>query len=97
MGLAALGDSTRFSNFDILTMKDDGSLKLDYTKLSEEFKSPNIFGTDLSDSKYYADIAAMVQKDTENILISILSMLKSKYPTVNTLLCGRSGFKCCCE
>ena len=81
MGLAALGDPKAHAHLNILSMRKNGLIELDYTKLHQEFRSPNIFGKDLSDSKHYADIAAMVQNDTENILLDILTMLKEKCST----------------
>ena len=81
MGLAALGNPKIHENLNILSMRNDGLIKLDYKKLYKEFKSPNVFGKDLSENKHYSNIAAMVQSDTENILMDILTMLKEKYPT----------------
>ena len=84
MGLAALGNPKMHEKLNILSIHKDGLIKLDYKKLYKKFKSPNIFGKDLSENKHFSDIAAMVQSDTENILMDILTMLKEKYPT-NTL------------
>ena len=84
MGLAALGDPKVYENLNILSIHKDGLIKLNYEKLYKEFRSPNIFGNDLSENEHYSNIAAMVQNDTENVLMAILTQLKEKYPT-NTL------------
>jgi carbamoyltransferase len=63
-------------------------IKLDYVTLRKEFRTPNVFGKDLSDNKQCADIAAMVQSDTEKILVDILAMLKEKYPTETLYYAG---------
>ena len=84
MGLAALGDPTVYAHLNILSMNKNSFIELNYTKLHQEFLTPNVFGKDLSGRNNFADIAAMVQNDTENILMKILAMLQDKYPT-NTL------------
>ena len=84
MGLAASGDTAEYANLNILSVNKDGLISLDYEKLHKEFKFPNIFGKDLSGEKHYADVSAMVQRDTEKILMDILTILKGKY-TTNTL------------
>jgi carbamoyltransferase len=81
MGLAAFGNCETHKDLKILTLDLDGFLEVNYKKLNEKFKHPNIFGKDLTQNSHYSDIAAMVQKDTENILIKILTILKNKYPT----------------
>ena len=81
MGLAAFGEPTAHEKLNILSFHKDGKITLDYEKLNEEFVTPNVFEKDLSNKKHYADIAAMVQKDTENFLLEILSVLKEQYPT----------------
>ena len=59
----------------ILSLKKDGSLLINYEKLNKTFCSPNIFGKDLSYSSHYSNIAAMVQKDTEEVIFDILNFL----------------------
>ena len=81
MGLAAFGNAEVHKDLKILSLNDDGFLKVDYKKLNEKFNYPNFFGKDLTQNSHYSDIAAMVQKETENVLIKILSILKKKYPT----------------
>jgi len=81
MGLAALGNPKVHKHLKILSIHKDGLIKLNYEKLHKEFRSPNVFGKDLSENKHYSNIAAMVQSDTENILMDILTMLKEKHPT----------------
>ena len=81
MGLAALGNPKVHAHLNILSMSAEGLITIDYSRLQDEFQNPNVFGKDLSDNGHYADIAAMVQSDTENILISILTLLKQKFPT----------------
>ena len=80
MGLAAFGNAATHKDLRILSLNDEGFLKVNYKKLNEKFKHPNFFGEDLTQNSHYSDIAAMVQEDTENILIKILTILKKKYP-----------------
>ena len=84
MGLAALVNPNIHKNLNILSINREGLINLNYEKLHKKFNSPNIFSRDLTDNKHYSNIAAMVQRDTENIIINLLTMLKKKYPT-NTL------------
>ena len=88
MGLAASGDPNVHRNLKILSITDDGLVKINYTKLYEKFNKPNVFGKDLSFNKYYSNIAAMVQNDTEEILLKILQFLKNKFPTKNLYFSG---------
>ena len=81
MGLAAFGDPKVHQNLKILNINEEGFISLDYKKLNKQFKSPNIFGKDLSDNNHYSNIAAMVQNDTENTLIDLLKILKSNHST----------------
>jgi len=81
MGLAAFGKPNKYKSLKILSTNKDGLIKLNYKKLNEKFNSPNIFGTDLTESEHYSNIAAMVQKDTEHTILKILKILKKKYPT----------------
>ena len=84
MGLSAFGDPNVHKNLKILTINKYGLIKLNYEKLNKKFNLPNIFAKDLTDNDHYSNIAAMVQRDTENILVNILKILKVKYPS-NTL------------
>ena len=79
MGLAAHGDSKIHRNLKILNINEEGFVSLNYEKLNKKFNSPNIFGRDLSNNHHYSNIAAMVQSDTENILINLLKILKKKH------------------
>ncbi len=84
MGLAAYGDPNIYKNLKILSIKGDGSIKVDYKMLDKKFNKPNIFSKDLTNDSHYSNIAAMVQKDTEDILFKILKFLKKKHSS-NTL------------
>ena len=81
MGIAAFGNPNIYKNLNILSIDEKGFIKLNYEKLNNKFNSPNIFGKDLTGNSHYSDIAAMVQKDTENAIFSILKILKKRYPT----------------
>tara|TARA_Y100000590_G_scaffold466518_1_gene642212 strand:- start:17847 stop:19547 length:1701 start_codon:yes stop_codon:yes gene_type:complete len=88
MGLAANGNSSTHQNLKILSITEEGLLKVNYVKLYEKFNNPNIFGKDLSFNKHYSDIAAMVQNDTEKTLLDILQFLKKKFPAENLYFSG---------
>jgi len=81
MGLAAFGNHKVHQDLKILSINKAGLIKVNYEKLNKKFNSPNIFGKDLTNNTHYGNIASMVQKDTEDILINILKILKEKYST----------------
>ena len=88
MGLAAHGNPDVHKNLKILALKKDGSLLINYEKLNKIFCSPNIFGKDLSYSSHYSNIAAMVQKDTEEVIFDILNFLKKIKPAKTLYYAG---------
>ena len=88
MGLAAHGNPDVHKNLKILSLKKDGSLLINYEKLNKTFCSPNIFGKDLSYSSHYSNIAAMVQKDTEEVIFDILNFLKKIKPAKTLYYAG---------
>ena len=81
MGLAAFGSPEVHKDLKILSLNDEGFLEVNYKKLNDNFNYPNFFGKDLTHNSHYSDIAAMVQKDTEDVLIKILNILIKKHPS----------------
>ena len=79
MGAAAFGDRARYSDLNILSLATDGRLSVNYTKLAESFERPNVFGQDISGDRHYADVAAMVQSDTQRVLLELLGFLQAKH------------------
>ncbi|MFL2868560.1 MAG: carbamoyltransferase C-terminal domain-containing protein [Prochlorococcus marinus] len=88
MGLAAFGEGVNPNEKDILTINDWGELKLDFSKINKLYNEPNIFGSDLSNSKHHQDLANRVQLETENVILKLLNILKNKFPSDNLYLSG---------
>ena len=88
MGLAAFGIDDNSIDSDLLTLTNSGELKLDFQKLNELYKEPNIFCLDLSSSKHHQNLAKRVQLESEKVILKLLSMLKNKFPTDTLYLSG---------
>ena len=81
MGLAAFGLKEKINKKEILSISDNGKLSLDFKQIRKEFKNPNIFNSDLSNSKHHQNLALKVQSETESVILKLLSILKKRYPT----------------
>lgn len=88
MGLAAFGEKVPSNQDPILSVTNNGELKLKYQLLNKTFQKPNVFGKDLSNSKHHQTVALKVQVETEAVLLKLLGMLQEKYPTDNLYLSG---------
>jgi carbamoyltransferase len=88
MGLAAFGEVEPSDQNTILSIADNGELKLNFQSIKKTYKEPNVFGLDLSDSRHHQNLALKVQLETEVVLLKLLGMLKEKYPTDNLYLSG---------
>ena len=88
MGLAAFGEVESLEQNTILSISDDGELKLNFRSLKETYREPNVFGRDLSNSRHHQNFALKVQLETEAVLLKLLGMLKKKYPTDTLYLSG---------
>ena len=53
MGLAAFGDTDSSDNNTILSIANNGKLKLDFQSIKKSYNDPNVFGLDLSNSKHH--------------------------------------------
>ena len=88
MGLAAFGKKNELNKKEILSISDNGKLKVDFFEIKKIFKNPNIFGLDLSNSKHHQNVALQVQSETENVILKLLRILKKKYHTNTLYLSG---------
>ena len=88
MGLAAFGEEDLSVQDNILSITENGELKLNFTVIKEIYKEPNIFGLDLSNSKHHQDLALKVQLETEAVILKLLGILKKNHPTDNLYLSG---------
>ena len=95
MGLAAFGEKEEYNsaifgekkesnNHKILSISENAELKLDFQQIEKEFKNPNIFSLDLSNSKHHQILAQKVQSETEDVILKLLEIIRKKHPT-NTL------------
>jgi carbamoyltransferase len=109
MGLAPYGEPLYEDKIlnNIIDIKSDGSFHLDQryfnystglTMTSKEFH--NLFGQKPRDSKkdqltqFHMDIAASIQKVTEDIMIRLTSSLKAEYGLSNLCLAGGVALNC---
>ena len=88
MGLAAFGEVEPSDQAAILSIADNGELKLNFQAINKKYKKPNVFGQDLSNSRHHQNLALKVQFETEAVLLKLLGRLKEKYPTDNLYLSG---------
>ena len=88
MGLAAFGEVDPSDQHTILSIEDDGQLKLNFQAINKTYKEPNVFGQDLTNSKHHQNLALKVQRETEAVLLKLLGRLKEKYPTDRLYLSG---------
>ena len=109
MGLAPYGNAIYVDKIlnNIIDIKEDGSFHLDQkyfnyatglTMTSNKFH--NLFGQKPRDSKkdqltqFHMDIAASIQKVTEDIMIKLTSSLKAEYGLTNLCLAGGVALNC---
>ena len=88
MGLAAFGEVDPSDQTTILSILDNGELKLNFQSINKTYKKPNVFGQDLSNSRHHQNLALKVQVETEAVLLKLLGRLKEKYLTDNLYLSG---------
>ena len=108
MGLAPYGDPiyTNLIKKELIDIKDDGSFRLNqnYFEYAKGFrminqKFINLFGNKnrISESKiekFHMDIAASIQKVTEDVIINIVSNLKKEYCLDNLCMAGGVALNC---
>ena len=108
MGLAPYGDPiyTIFIKKELIDIKDDGSFRLNqnYFEYAKGFRMINqkfikLFGNKnrISESKiekFHMDIAASIQKVTEDVIINIVSNLKKEYGLNNLCMAGGVALNC---
>ena len=108
MGLAPYGDPiyTNVIKKELIDIKDDGSFRLNqaYFEYAKGFKMINqrfikLFGNKnrISESKiekFHMDIAASIQKVTEDIVINIVINLKKEYGLNNLCMAGGVALNC---
>ena len=109
MGLAPYGDP-KYSDLikdNLIDIKNDGSFKLaqeyfDYAtglKMTSS-KFHKLFGQEPRDSKkdkitqFHMDIAASIQKVTEEVMLSLVQSLKNEYKINNLCLAGGVALNC---
>tara|TARA_B110000008_G_scaffold193342_1_gene191994 strand:+ start:65 stop:1903 length:1839 start_codon:yes stop_codon:yes gene_type:complete len=109
MGLAPYGEpiyENKIKN-NLIDIKDDGSFHLDqsYFNYATGFTMTNkkfddLFGQKVRDAKYekltqfHMDIAASIQKVTEDIMISLAKCLKEEFKISNLCLAGGVALNC---
>jgi len=109
MGLAPYGEpiyEDKIKN-NLVDVKEDGSFHLDQSYFNyatgltmTNKKFDNLFGQKVRDSKYekltqfHMDIAASIQKVTEDIMIKLLKSLKKEFGISNLCLAGGVALNC---
>lgn len=88
MGLAAFGKNNQRTKNNALYLSTDGKLNLRFDRLKKQFTRPNLYGLDLSRSRHHQDLARKVQDETETVLLKLLKILKTKFPTDTLYLSG---------
>jgi carbamoyltransferase len=109
MGLAPYGNPIYEDKIkdNLIDIKEDGSFHLDQSYFNyatgltmTNKKFDNLFGQKVRDSKYekltqfHMDIAASIQKVTENIMIKIVKSLKEEFNISNLCLAGGVALNC---
>ena len=108
MGLAPYGDPiyTNLIKKELIDIKDDGSFRLNqnYFEYAKGFRMINqkfikLFGNKnrISESKiekFHMDVAASIQKVTEDVIINIVSNLKKEYSLNNLCMAGGVALNC---
>jgi carbamoyltransferase len=109
MGLAPYGEpiyEDKIKN-NLVDVKEDGSFHLDQSYFNyatgltmTNKKFDNLFGQKVRDSKYekltqfHMDIAASIQKVTEDIMIKLIKSLKKEFDIPNLCLAGGVALNC---
>ncbi|WP_415291068.1 carbamoyltransferase [Candidatus Pelagibacter sp. Uisw_136] len=109
MGLAPYGDPIYEDKIksNLIDIKEDGSFHLDQSYFNyatgltmTNKKFDNLFGQKVRDAKhekltqYHMDIAASIQKVTEDIMIKIAKSLKEEFNISNLCLAGGVALNC---
>jgi carbamoyltransferase len=109
MGLAPYGDpiyDDKIKN-NLIDIKEDGSFHLDQSYFNyatgltmTNKKFDNLFGQKVRDSKkekltqFHMDIAASIQKVTEDVMIKLIKSLKKEFNLPNLCLAGGVALNC---
>ncbi|MDA9076558.1 carbamoyltransferase [bacterium] len=109
MGLAPYGDPIYEDKIksNLIDIKEDGSFHLDQSYFNyatgltmTNKKFDNLFGQKVRDSKnekltqFHMDIAASIQKVTEDIMIKLIKSLKKEFNISNLCLAGGVALNC---
>lgn len=89
MGLAPYGDPEVYRHLRIIEFGADGRPFFDFGPLVSELQQPNSDKRDVSGSQHYADLAAHLQRVTNQFLIDLVRYLQARFPTDN--LCYSGG------
>ena len=88
MGLAAFGSQSKHNKEKILSINNNGKIKVDYQKIKSTLKEPNVLKLDLSNSIHHQNTALQVQLETESVILKLLKMLREKHPSDTLYLSG---------
>lgn len=80
MGLAAYGDPNACRDLRYLSIAN-GRIELAYAPLLERFREPNPKNRDPLEDAQYPDLAAHLQKTTEDFLARLVRHLQTRFPT----------------
>src|SRR5210317_1204401 len=108
MGLAPYGNPIYVDKIkQLIDLKDDGTFRLDQTYFNyatgltmTNKKYDNIFGREVRDSKkekitqFHMDIAASIQKVTEEIMVKLAKSIRDEYGIGNLCLAGGVALNC---
>jgi carbamoyltransferase len=88
MGLAPFGNPKVYADLDTLSIDSLGEMRINLRALVDRFHSPNVSGADVSGSAHYEDIAAHVQKSTNEFLVELVRFLQARYRTNSVCYSG---------
>lgn len=79
MGLAPYGDPDVHDDLEYLSWSAGGEVRIDFKELCRRFQTPNAESRDVTGETHYADLAANLQKRTNNFLLSLLEGLRRRF------------------
>ena len=88
MGLAPYGDPEVHADLRSISIDSRGALHVDLPQLFRRFRAPNLAGADISGSRHHEDIAAHVQRVTNDVLVDLVRFLQKRHDTPNVCYAG---------
>ncbi|KYF53629.1 hypothetical protein BE08_23980 [Sorangium cellulosum] len=88
MGLAPFGSASVHADLRTIGLHPRGEVRIDFDGLLRRCLRPNTSAADISGSQHHQDIAAHVQRVTNDFLVDLVRFLQTRFDTKNVCYSG---------